>query len=62
MIYKFELGKDDLLTLFKAFSGGEIFFREVCPDGVVLEKVTALRKIIENSVWGKVNVKVENEE
>ena len=62
MIYKFDLDKDSLLTLFKAFTGGEIFFREVCPDEEVLEKVTTLRKIIENSVWGKVNVKVENEE
>lgn len=62
MIYKFELDEDNFRTLLNAFTCAQIYTREVIPDKELLEKVNTLRKIIENSVWGKVNVKVESEE
>ena len=61
MIYKFELDNENFRTLLNAFTFAEIYTREFTHDEDWLEKVTTLRKIIENGVWGKVNVKVESE-
>ncbi len=62
MIFKFELDNDNFRTLLNAFTFAEIHLKKFYDDNEMLEKITTLCKIIKNSVWGKVNVKVENEE
>ena len=62
MIFKFDLNEENFIDLMKCFKYAEIYNDKVIPNDEELNRIIALRKSIENSAYGKVNVTVEGEE